>query len=83
MAQPPLGLIHNQMVAVVPDEALVGICDGLDTGQVMRSHALHHTELSKPVECKNPILRIPEILNVCGMHFAWHTAAINKCQVCQ
>ena len=26
-ARPPLGLIHNQMVAVVPDEALVGICD--------------------------------------------------------
>ena len=29
--------IRDQIVAVVPDEALVGICDGIDTGQVMRS----------------------------------------------
>ena len=49
-ARPAVDPIQNQMVAVVPDEALVGICDGLDTGHVMRSHAHHHTELSKPTD---------------------------------
>ena len=36
-APPPLDPIYDQMMAVVPDETLVGIGDGLDTGQVMRS----------------------------------------------
>ena len=37
---PALDPIHDQIVAVVPDEALVGICDGIDTGQVMRSRVV-------------------------------------------
>ena len=31
---------------------------------------------------KNPILWIPAAMNVCGMHPAWHSAAIKLCQVC-